>query len=98
MPVGKTKEPNGEFNGIYEELAQLIGIELVVKIYNLYQGQQVTFPKRLFSQEYVENLILKGCHSSQEIKAIAIKFGYTERWVRSKIQKHVKEENEEGFT
>ena len=96
--MSKAKESNGQFNGIYEELAQLIGIDPVIKIYNLYQGQQITFPKRLFSQEFVESQILQKCHDSQDIKAIAIKFGYTERWVRSVIQKHVKEESEENFT
>lgn len=94
--MSKADAPMGQFNGIYEELAMLIGIDSVIKIYDLYKGQQVSFPKRLFSQNFVEGQILQGCHDSKSVKAMAMKFGYTERWVRGVLQKHMEEVDKEG--
>ena len=44
----------GEYlNGVYSELANLLGIEVVLKIHNTYRGQQVTFPVQLFSRDFI---------------------------------------------
>lgn len=37
-------------NGAYSELANLLGIEAVLKIHSAYRGQQITFPVQLFSK------------------------------------------------
>jgi len=37
-------------NGAYSELANLLGIEAVLKIHSAYRGQQITFPVQLFSR------------------------------------------------
>ena len=89
--MSKDGDPTRQFNGIYEDLALLIGIDSVIKIYDLFKGQQITFPKRLFSQDYVVEQIVKVCHDSPSIKAMATKYGYTERWVRTVLKKHIED-------
>lgn len=44
-------------NGIYERLADLIGIDNVIRIYQEYRGQQINFPVRLFSRHYVRQQV-----------------------------------------
>ena len=81
------------FNGIYEEMASLIGYEAVIKIYTAYKGQQLNLPSRLFSPEYVKQQIINNCHDSAAIKSMAVKYGYTERWIRSTLKKYIEKEN-----
>ena len=40
-------------NGIYQELAELLGLEVTLKIHEFFRGQQVTFPMRIHSKCYV---------------------------------------------
>ena len=39
-------------NGIYGELAALIGLEPMLQVYLQFKRQQITFPIKLFSKEY----------------------------------------------
>ena len=47
-------------NGAYSELANLLGIEAVLKIHSAYRGQQITFPVQLFSKEFLKKQIVDG--------------------------------------
>ena len=49
------------------------------------KGLQITFPTRFFSKEYIEKKILEE-YDGANVKKLAIKFGYSERWVRSIIR------------
>ena len=39
--------------GVYAELAELIGIDSTVEIYEHFKGQQITFPIRLYTRDFV---------------------------------------------
>ena len=52
-------------------------------------GQQITFPKRLYTKEYVVQET-KDITSSAELKKEALKYGYTER----RLKQLIKEEGE----
>jgi len=69
-------------NSIYAELANLVGLDVALEIHKHYNGQQVTFPSRLYSKSFVESEI-KRRYDGSNIKALAKEFGYTERWTRS---------------
>ena len=43
-----------DYNGVYEELVELLGLENTLKIHKHFRGQQVNFPMRLYSKEYIE--------------------------------------------
>lgn len=63
--------------GVYKDLAELIGYENVFILFHNMKGQQVTFPKRLFTKEYTDSQIL-SLYNGKNIKALAKKFDYTE--------------------
>lgn len=73
-------------NGIYKDIAEsLCSVEIAKLVYLNYKGLQITFPTRFFSKEYIEKKILEE-YDGANVKKLAIKFGYSERWVRSIIR------------
>lgn len=72
--------PN-DLNGIYKELADIIGVEKTILLHDSFQGQQVTFPKKLYSKEYVVRT-LKENDKNETMRGMAFKLGYTESHLR----------------
>ena len=42
-----------KYRGIYKDMVEVLGHDITLKVYEQYRGQQVTFPMRMYSQEYV---------------------------------------------
>lgn len=81
------KEEIPMYNGIYEDMVDYLGLDITIKIYERYKGQQVTFPVKLHSMDYIINQISnKNC--GKEIKDIARKYDYSEQWIRRIIRKN----------
>ena len=70
-----------DFAGIYSDIADIVGIEGTKKLFSCLKGQQITFPTRLYTQEYVVKEVQR--------RKLAAEYGYTEKWVR----KLIKQEN-----
>ena len=87
MPMDPSKIQVEYLNGAYNELANLLGIEAVLKIYNSYRGQQLTLPVRLFSKEFIVRQIVEE-YDGYNIKQLATKFGYGEKWIRKILKDH----------
>lgn len=75
-------------NGAYSELANLLGIEAVLKIHSAYRGQQITFPVQLLSKEFLKKQIVDE-YNGYNIKQLATKYGYSEKWVRQILKEHI---------
>ena len=75
-------------NGAYSELANLLGIEAVLKIHSAYRGQQITFHVQLFSKEFLKKQIVDE-YNGYNIKQLATKYGYSEKWVRQILKEHI---------
>lgn len=91
MPMDP-KSIKGEYlNSAYSELANLIGIDAVLKIHSTYRGQQVFFPVDLFSREFIRTQIINE-YNGYNVKHLALKYGYTEKWIKKilKENKNVK--------
>lgn len=73
------------YNQIYQDLIDLIGLESTLKIYSTYNGQQISLPKRLYSKDYVEQKVQEE-YDGTNIKQLAKKYSYTERWVSEKVR------------
>ena len=73
-----------EMNKFYGELAQLIGMENTIKLYEVYRGMQITFPKRIYAKEFVKERV-KLEFDGQNLKELCKKYGYSERWIRKMI-------------
>lgn len=76
--------------GVYKELAEIIGVDAAVAVYKELRGQQVTFPTRLYERNYViQEVNLR--YNGSNLKELAREFGYTERWIRTFIIKKSEE-------
>lgn len=79
------KEKNAEkFSLVYKEIAELIGEENTVILYNHFKGQQISFPLHLYSVDYIKKCIVEEYNGSN-VRELALKYGFTERWVRKII-------------
>lgn len=65
-------------NEIYRELADEIGIENTIIVFNLFRGTQISFPNRLFSKEYTHESIIKEYNGKNALQ-LAQKYNYSER-------------------
>lgn len=82
-----------EFAGVYADLSKLVGRDNTIKIYQYFRGQQVSFPIRLYSVEFVADYI-RSNYDGTNLNELSRKFGYTERRIRQflkeeKIQESV---------
>lgn len=92
-----TKNIKGEYlNGVYNELANLLDIGDVLKIHESFRGQQVTFPVDLFSKEYIASQIVQE-YNGHNVKQLATKFGYSEKWIRKILKDNPANKKEESL-
>jgi len=77
------------FTGVYKEIAEIIGGDATYAIFTSMRGQQVTFPKRLYSQEFILKQITNCCNE-KNVKKWATEFDYTEKYLR-KLLKQLEE-------
>ena len=54
-------------------------------IHQTYKGLQVTFPKRLYSKDYVKEKV-KQEYNGKNLKELSRRYGYSERWIRQMIK------------
>lgn len=87
-----------ELSEIYRDIAELIGIEETLKLYRNYKGLQVNFPTRLYDREYVIKQAIETKGVGKNIRGLAVKYGYSERWIREMTQGRKNEEEEEKET
>ena len=74
-------------NGVYETIAELIGFDNSVKLYENFRGSQVNFPTKLFSKEFVLQEAIKTYDgTSESINRIATKYNYSERTIRKLLK------------
>jgi Mor family transcriptional regulator len=74
-------------NGVYNEIANTLGIEAAVTLYSTYRGQQITFPVNLFTSEFIASRIVAE-YDGKNIRQLATKYGYSEKWIRKMIKEH----------
>lgn len=69
---------------VYMEIADKIGIEAAVAIHEMFKGQQIMFPQKLYSKEYIYCYIREN-YNGRNVRELAKKFGYSDRRVRQII-------------
>lgn len=83
------KNAPSKYLGLYEELAEIIGEQHVKEIYDRFQGQEVSFPMRLFTPEYVVNLALTD--TNRDFRELAKEYGYNEKYLKRLISQRKRE-------
>lgn len=77
--------------GIYREIAEIVGVEATIMIHTSLCGQQIAFPKKLYSITYIkEQIVLE--YDGTNIRKLASKYGYTERHLRKILKEITTEE------
>lgn len=92
MPTIDKAKIRGEYlNGAYSELASTIGIEAVLKIHSKYRGTTMFLPVELFSRDFILSQIVEE-YNGHNIRQLATKYGYTEKWIRKILKEHIDRE------
>lgn len=78
---------NEDLNDVYKSIAEQIGFENTIVIYNMFRGIQVSFPNRMFSIDYIYKSIIEE-YDGTNISQLAKKYNYTERTVRRIIKQN----------
>ena len=76
-----------DFVPTYEEIAKTIGEEQTIKLYKNFRGQQITFPRRIYSIEYVSRYV-RDNYDGSNVRELARKFDYSERRIREFIKQN----------
>lgn len=82
-----TKE---DLAGIYEEVAEQIGIDNAYVLFHHFRGQQLTFPLKFYSSSCIAKRICNEYNGSNT-RELARKYGYSESRVRQIL--HTMKEN-----
>ena len=75
-------------NGVYREIADLLGPEAALTLHRFYRGQQVSFPVNLFTTDFIIRQMLEE-YNGRNIKQLATKYGYSEKWTRKRINEQL---------
>lgn len=78
---------------IYQEIADALGEETAIAIYDLFKGQQIIFPQRLYRKDYIYRYIAEH-YTGKNVRELSQKFGYSDRRIRQ-IVSGMSEKNDE---
>ena len=78
-------------NEVYKTLIEVVGLENAEKLYDHYRGQQLNFPIRLFSTDYIKKTLVKEGKKC-DIKLLSRNLGCSERWIK-KLAKETDDTN-----
>ena len=73
------------FNEVYREISAQLGLDTAITIYQMYKGQQITFPVHLFNSRRIQQSIIRE-YDGTNIRALAKKYDYSEKTVRRMIK------------
>lgn len=69
------------YKDIYKEIARLINIETAIKMHDEFKGQQIIFPKKLYTKEYIYTYV-KDNYNGHNVRELSQKFEYSDRRIR----------------
>ena len=77
-------------HSIYREISEKLGMDTAMDIYQLFRGQQVSFPMRFFNAECIRRSIVQE-YDGTNIKGLAVKYGYSEKTIRRILRENAGE-------
>lgn len=78
------------FHDIYKEIAYELGPEIAIAIHNMYKGQQITFPTRLFHPTRVKEAV-KAQYNGNNMRELTQKNAYSEKTIRRMLKESIEE-------
>ena len=82
--IEKARREN--FNSVYKELIELVGLENTIKIHDFYGGQYITFPKRILKESYLHQRIVEE-YDGRNARELAGKYEYSYSWIMKVLKK-----------
>ena len=77
-------------NLVYKEISEKLGMDTAMSIYQMFKGQQISFPVRFLNPEKIKQLIVQE-YDGTNIRTLAIKYNYSEKSVRRIIKESLEE-------
>ena len=84
VAMSKNKDKHSQ---LYKELAELIGDTATIKLWENCQGLNISFPKKLYSNEYVKRFILEN-KDKMSVQEIAKEMGLSDRRIRQILKEN----------
>ena len=72
-------------NNVYREVSEKLGMDAALEIYQLFKGQQISFPVRFFNPARIQQAIVEE-YDGTNVRMLAIKYNYSEKTVRRIIK------------
>ena len=72
-------------NAVYKEVSEKLGMDAAMEIYQMFKGQQISFPTRFFNPAKIHQIIVQE-YDGTNIRILAIKYGYSEKTIRRIIK------------
>lgn len=71
-----------DFDEPYATLAEMLGVEAALKVIELFQGQQVYFPKLEKACNSTRKALIRSEFDGYNYRELAERYNYTERYIR----------------
>ena len=72
-------------NAVYREVSEKMGMDAAMEIYQMFKGQQISFPTRFFNPAKIQQIIVQE-YDGTNTRTLAIKYGYSEKTIRRLIK------------
>ena len=72
--------------GVYKEMAEVVGVANAYDIFKNFKGQQLMFPLKFYSSEYMAQQIIEEYNGSN-VRELVRKFEYSESRIRQILRK-----------
>ena len=76
-------------NTVYREISESLGMNAAMTIYQMYKGQQISFPTRFFNPAMIQQAIINE-YDGTNVRMLAVKYNYSEKTVRRIIKESTK--------
>ena len=72
-------------NTVYREISEKLGMNTAMTIYQMFKGQQISFPTRFFNPAMIQQAIIQE-YDGTNVRMLAIKYNYSEKSIRRIIK------------
>ncbi len=76
-------------NTVYREISENLGMNTAMSIYQMFKGQQISFPVRFFDPAMSQQAIIQE-YDGTNVRMLAVKYSYSEKTIRRIIKDSVK--------
>lgn len=76
-------------NSVYREISENLGMNTAMTIYQMYKGQQISFPTRFFNPAMIQQTIIQE-YDGSNVRMLAVKYNYSEKTIRRIIKEGTK--------